>query len=815
MGRKIALLLLVIFIVFPFVAGRNLLLGLLVVAGCIYLLFRGHNSQGAASQSVSSVDSSQTLQEIAGQIQVAKNVTQDPGKIAGLDEALAIVERAMGATAAAPAVAATAEQPQAAAVAPLSEAEIAAQKMRQSEQNTNTMLYVASFLLVGAAVLFIGTALDSVSKFVGLLVITLGFYGVGLWLHRSMPKLRPAAVAFVGTGLALVPFVGLAFYNYVMPDGAWTWFMTSLIGLAMFMYAAVVIRNQVLAYLTSAFVFSLTTSTISVMRVPFVWYFAMVILTGAVLAYIAYKKPAWLPSDLHQPFEQNGQIAVPLAIAASLAASDRLTLDDYKIIVGLATVFYLAGSLGFGTRTKRLYWLLGRVGVVALACLWAWGMSEHISDVAAALVTTGLLAYLYSRRYMQDPYERGWITYSQAAMAVAAVLWIPEWPSVAFGLIILGGVSLVQLLEFRREAYGLGFIVMTTLLPGLLIYNVWQLASPHQALALIMIVIATVGLSVRTVIGRYDNAHPDVAKTIYVIGVVEAILTAFAVGTADWIATITMIVAAIVFVTSFVEKEPWLLVPANLFFVIALWYSLDYFGVSTVWRGLLTGWIAAGVWYGLRWYYDTSDTKRRDVMLVSTLAILIIAGFISAYNDTTVVAACLTGCAAAALLVYEGRLSHQPTYRDLAVFVGTLSLQRLVAHSYPEASIVFYTHWWAASLALTAWLRLQTGERNDAKIRGILALGMLSIPTGLAAIGDPATYQLLFLMEHIALLIGGFMTNKKLVVRWATVGIALAMIWMLQGYTYVLLALAAFALIGLAIWRLTRTNHPHEDNTDS
>lgn len=101
------------------------------------------------------------------------------------------------------------------------------------------------------------------------------------------------------------------------------------------MYATITIRHQTLAYLSSAFVFSLTTSPLSVMSVPFVWYFVVIILTSALLAYLAYEKPARLPSELHEPFEQNAQLALPLAIVGSLLMPDRLTIDDYKIIVGV------------------------------------------------------------------------------------------------------------------------------------------------------------------------------------------------------------------------------------------------------------------------------------------------------------------------------------------------------------------------------------------------------------------------------------------------------------------------------------------------
>ena len=183
------------------------------------------------------------------------------------------------------------------------EAERAEQKQRQELRNINTILYTASFLLVGAAALFIGfSTLASPSfKFVTLLLATFGFYAIGLYLYERSHKLKPAATAFVGTGLALIPFVGLAFNSFIVRDPALSWFLTSLLGLVAFLFAVSRIRSTVMAYLTLAFTFSLATSTVSVLDAPYLWYFVSIIVTASLLSYIAFKLPGRVPGYLKKP----------------------------------------------------------------------------------------------------------------------------------------------------------------------------------------------------------------------------------------------------------------------------------------------------------------------------------------------------------------------------------------------------------------------------------------------------------------------------------------------------------------------------------
>ncbi|UVJ38566.1 hypothetical protein [Arthrobacter sp. CJ23] len=118
-------------------------------------------------------------------------------------------------------------------------AERAARREKRDKQNINITLYVASLLLVAAAALFIGTSLPAALRFAGVWAITAVFYAGGFVLHAKAPRLKPAAVAFAGTGPALIPVTGLAMYNFALQSGPAAWLVTSVVGTAAYVLAAV------------------------------------------------------------------------------------------------------------------------------------------------------------------------------------------------------------------------------------------------------------------------------------------------------------------------------------------------------------------------------------------------------------------------------------------------------------------------------------------------------------------------------------------------------------------------------------------------
>ncbi len=155
--------------------------------------------------------------------------------------------------------------------APPTAAELAAaavRKEKRDRQNINITLYVASLLLLASSALFIGSGLPAALRFAGVWTITVMLYAGGFVLEARIPRLRPAALAFTGTGLALLPVTGLAMYNFVLHHGPTAWLVTSLAGTVAYVFAAVRLDSRVLAYLSLTFLVSSAWSGISLLGAP-------------------------------------------------------------------------------------------------------------------------------------------------------------------------------------------------------------------------------------------------------------------------------------------------------------------------------------------------------------------------------------------------------------------------------------------------------------------------------------------------------------------------------------------------------------------
>ncbi|XAS66454.1 hypothetical protein V3C33_13240 [Micrococcaceae bacterium Sec5.7] len=195
-------------------------------------------------------------------------------------------------------------------------AEQQARRVKQDRQNINMTLYIASLLLVAAGALFIGTNLPEMLRFAGVGAITALFYGAGFVLHARAPRLRPAAVAFAGTGLALIPVTGLAMYNFAVPNGPVAWLVTSLIGVVAYVVAAVRLESRVLVYLSLTFVVSTAWSGVSVLGGALVWYFTAMIAVAVLLAILALMRPRWLPPVYIRPLMDLHPFVVPAVAVA-------------------------------------------------------------------------------------------------------------------------------------------------------------------------------------------------------------------------------------------------------------------------------------------------------------------------------------------------------------------------------------------------------------------------------------------------------------------------------------------------------------------
>ncbi|MDN4643598.1 hypothetical protein [Arthrobacter sp. PsM3] len=276
-----------------------------------------------------------------------------------------------------------------------SAAERAARKEKRDRQNINITLYVASLLLVAAGALFVGTALPEVLRFAGVVAITALFYAGGLILHEKAPRLRPAAVAFTGTGLALIPVAGLALYNFTLPDGPAAWLVTSSIGTVAYVAAAVRMDSKVLAYLSLTFAVSTAWSGISVLGGALVWYFAALIAMAVILTLLALTRPRWMPPVFLKPLMDLHPFVVPAVAVAVTFIPLLLGRGEYALIMFLCGGYFALMAVVPQSRFRVAQYYGARFSLTVAPAAAVWAASDSLPwMLLTALVLAALQAVL-------------------------------------------------------------------------------------------------------------------------------------------------------------------------------------------------------------------------------------------------------------------------------------------------------------------------------------------------------------------------------------------------------------------------------------
>lgn len=269
-------------------------------------------------------------------------------------------------------------------------AERQARREKRDRQNINITLYVASLLLVAAAALFIGTSLPLMLRFAGVCAVTAAFYAAGFVLYARVPRLKPAAVAFAGTGLAMVPVTGLALYNFALHHGPSAWLITSLIGTVAYVAAAVRLESRVLVYLSLTFMASTVWSGVSVLAGALVWYFAALIGLAVMLTILTLVRPGWLPPVYVRPLVVMHAFVVPAVAVAATCVPLLLDRSEYALIMALCgSYFALMGAVP-GSRLRLANFYAARISLSLAAVFEVWHLSGRGDD--ALLSAAGILA---------------------------------------------------------------------------------------------------------------------------------------------------------------------------------------------------------------------------------------------------------------------------------------------------------------------------------------------------------------------------------------------------------------------------------------
>lgn len=258
--------------------------------------------------------------------------------------------------------------------------ELATARAERDLRTVNIALYSASLLLVAAGGLFIGAALPGAARAVTISVVVVLFYVGGLVLHARIPRLRPAAIAFAGTGLALLPVGGLLF-GVLTGEGSLAWFVSAVIGSCAYVFAAIRLQSRVVAYLSLPFFLSIALSSVSLLGAALIWYFTCSIAVAAVLAVVAYGLPHRLPHVMTRVVLDAHRFLAPLALVMSVVLGGMLPDGDRALLWVVGAGYYGALLLVLPVRRLEHFYALRLVTAVAAFLLTdavgvevAWGV---------------------------------------------------------------------------------------------------------------------------------------------------------------------------------------------------------------------------------------------------------------------------------------------------------------------------------------------------------------------------------------------------------------------------------------------------------
>lgn len=266
---------------------------------------------------------------------------------------------------------------------------------RREQQNINVTLYVASLLLVAAGALFIGAGLPVPLRFAGVCAVTALFYTAGLLLHARAPRLKPAAVAFSGTGLALVPVTGLALHTLLLHHAPLAWLLTSVAGTAAYVLAAVRLESRVLVYLSLTFVASTAWSGVSVLGGALMWYFTALIGVAALFTILAVAKPRWLPPLYLRPLAQLHPYMVPAVAVVATVVPQLLERGEYARVIAICGIYFAVTSVAPRVPSRSAQFLAARASLTVAAAVAVWDQTGRGSaGLAAAAVLLALQVFL-------------------------------------------------------------------------------------------------------------------------------------------------------------------------------------------------------------------------------------------------------------------------------------------------------------------------------------------------------------------------------------------------------------------------------------
>lgn len=398
-------------------------------------------------------------------------------------------------------------------------------KKLQVLDGATILLYLGAFFLLASIGLYVGLGVGTTLKALLVSILTIGFYGAGLYLNQYTTRLKPVGATFAAIGMATLPMAGAAIYYFALnkTSGPAVWLVTSLVGVVLYAHAMHVFKSTLVSYMIVFSTLSVVLASISTLGLA--PYYFIQGLGFAGIAFVLLAKLVGKNSGLvSEAYERSASFMVPFSVALSVLFVVRVGWVQLAVslLLGAAYYAYLATET---TANRSIYVLLAQLLGIKALLSGVFAVDEsglHIAVVSALMAGAyGLLwLFVFAKKPEFDVYRRQ-VKYIYLSLPLLALVALVSFPGSLWWASLALIVVTASIYMYERDILT-GIVGSTAALAFPLIVSYLALDTPLTDVSTISIYLsyAIATLGIRAIFGsKFGSVDVLLQQYLYIVSV--------------------------------------------------------------------------------------------------------------------------------------------------------------------------------------------------------------------------------------------------------------------------------------------------------
>lgn len=557
------------------------------------------------------------------------------------------------------------------------------------ENSINLLLYIGAFFIVSSASIFVGFQWESIGQELKALLLTLlttAFLGSGFFFFQN-PKVKNAGLTFSAIGSLLIPLTGVGWYNFVLKEQGisfgLTWFITSIIAIAIYIALGLFFKNKFYGYITSLALWSLSLSFVSLANLDVKFYILASILSNFfILAFhlVTKDKNEDIRKVFAEPLEISTTILMPLTLFFGLfiSLSENMFYSmEVAISLFLASCYYYL-YYSFSQKIWQLA-VSETIFPIFLISVFGWQKASDYrlfyTEIILGFADLGI-SFIMLKNKLEKP-----ALVSTTIGTIIAVLSFVSILGAGYGAIhsLTSSIMLIgfgAVAFFVHRKYELLHISTVAALFAVYFFfkEVIGLQNKEYLLGIIYLIIG--GASFVTTWLLKDSNKPQILVSLVLAALGLALGFIFSITNQYTILTSLITYAAVFFAASFRFKNTDLIFLSNLFLSLSLYQIIRIFEIAQIYQPFIFITLAIAL-YLLSTIFS-SDENRQNRYKLSGLTLSLITplffGAQSFFDGGTIErSALITGYISTILFVYEYSKNETQNIRMATIGISLIT----------------------------------------------------------------------------------------------------------------------------------------------